>query len=740
MRASSIGLLVLASIATVVSPASAAAEPVDALGPRQLAWESQLPGLIALEALSDGSGSAWRVQYHAATDTLIVPNGVGFLVVDATTFEVVHEGGGPTVNAIDLSDDGTVLAVVSNSTLIRYRTSDWARISTQHIDFGLHVEIAPGSSATSLVRFNGLVSVVRSGAAPSVTPVPSDSNQTRAATWGVDANTVVLSVDDKLVEYDVSTGTPTVTRERPLPVPIPNDFSLRPLYRIGDLIYSDWGFALDPRTFEVVETFTLDTRVWGRVGHGAIIRQTGTDIRFTQADGGTLRFRMPKNYGQNTSAFMLPLDGARFAYLEAGKSLAIGDAEVLASPLGDFTPTPPRRIYDTRVTTARSAAARMQPGERRTVQVAGVAGVPSSGVAAAVVNLTAVDATAPTFVSVFPSGTADPTVSNVNVDANLAGSGLAVANLATVALGSDGRLTLLNGPGAVDVALDLVGYYADIDGPAGSRYVPLDAPRRLADTRVATGGLGATFGPATTRRLDLSETRVAHPSMTAAVLQVTAVGSTAPSFITLSPSGSDRPEASNLNLIPGRVTSNLTIVPIGSDASVNLYNFAGDVEVAIDLVGLYEERSHDVPDQGGRFLAFDPARIFDSRGAGPGGAPPAPVSAGAGVVFTNSEVNSQVRILDRDEEWTFILNLTAVLPTEPGFLAAVPDDSTSPTWPAITTSNVNFGPGEVRSNQAYVTARPDWTVFNSHGDTHVIVDVFGTVTPNDPVTIAPPWA
>ena len=224
------------------------------------------------------------------------------------------------------------------------------------------------------------------------------------------------------------------------------------------------------------------------------------------------------------------------------------------------------------------------------------------------------------------------------------------------------------------------------------------------------------------------------------MLQVTAVGSTAASYVTASPGGAQRPDASNLNPVPGRVTSNLTIVPLGSDGTVDLYNLAGDVDLAIDLVGLYEDRSGGVPDQGGRFLSNDPVRILDTREPGPGGGEPTPVPAGGGIVFTNNYASGQARALDRDDEWTVIMNLTAVLPTEPGFLAAVPDDANAPSLPPITTSNVNFGPGEVRSNQAYVTAHPDWSVVNSHGLTHVVIDVFGYITPNDPVTIAAPWS
>ena len=60
--------------------------------------------------------------------------------------------------------------------------------------------------------------------------------------------------------------------------------------------------------------------------------------------------------------------------------------------------------------------------------------VPASGVTAVVVNVTVVGPTASSYVTVFPEGTTQPVVSNLNFTA-----GETLANLATVPVGQPGR-------------------------------------------------------------------------------------------------------------------------------------------------------------------------------------------------------------------------------------------------------------------------------------------------------------
>ncbi|WP_198037698.1 hypothetical protein, partial [Streptacidiphilus jeojiense] len=75
------------------------------------------------------------------------------------------------------------------------------------------------------------------------------------------------------------------------------------------------------------------------------------------------------------------------------------------------------------------------------LQVAGVAGVPSSGVTAVAMNVTAVAPVGAGYVTVFPDGQSRPTVSNLNFAA-----GQTIPNLVMVPV-VDGKVDLYNGSG-----------------------------------------------------------------------------------------------------------------------------------------------------------------------------------------------------------------------------------------------------------------------------------------------------
>ena len=72
------------------------------------------------------------------------------------------------------------------------------------------------------------------------------------------------------------------------------------------------------------------------------------------------------------------------------------------------------------------------------------------------------------------------------------------------------------------------------------------------------------------------------------MMNVTVTAPTAASYLTIWPDGSPLPNASSLNFVPGQTVPNLVVAPVGPDGSVNIFNFAGDTEVIVDIVGLFE--------------------------------------------------------------------------------------------------------------------------------------------------------
>ena len=97
----------------------------------------------------------------------------------------------------------------------------------------------------------------------------------------------------------------------------------------------------------------------------------------------------------------------------------------------------------------------------------------------------------------------------------------------------------------------------------------------------------------------------------AVVLNLTAVNQTSNTFLTVWPTGSLRPLASNLNPNPGIIQPNLVIAKVGTDGNVSIYNNAGTVDLIADVqgpltpifqVGGCDERAHPA---GGLLTRFD---------------------------------------------------------------------------------------------------------------------------------------
>jgi hypothetical protein len=93
-------------------------------------------------------------------------------------------------------------------------------------------------------------------------------------------------------------------------------------------------------------------------------------------------------------------------------------------------------------------------GAALVLPVAGRSGVPSSGVKAVVLNVTAADVSRAGYVTVYPSGVARPNASNLNFLA-----GQVVANQVVVGVGADGKIVLQNmSPGSLQLIADIAGY------------------------------------------------------------------------------------------------------------------------------------------------------------------------------------------------------------------------------------------------------------------------------------------
>ncbi|MCX6509349.1 MAG: hypothetical protein NT081_00855 [Actinobacteria bacterium] len=141
---------------------------------------------------------------------------------------------------------------------------------------------------------------------------------------------------------------------------------------------------------------------------------------------------------------------------------AIGTIDLVADVVGyyspdntakQFYPVTPVRALDTRDGTGGTSTPVAQ-GTSIDLTIRGTNSIPA-GASAIIMNTTAVLPTADSFLTVWPNGVTRPLASTLNYAA-----GDVVPNLVQVGIGSNGKVSLFNASGSVDLVADLTGYFA----------------------------------------------------------------------------------------------------------------------------------------------------------------------------------------------------------------------------------------------------------------------------------------
>jgi hypothetical protein len=261
---------------------------------------------------------------------------------------------------------------------------------------------------------------------------------------------------------------------------------------------------------------------------------------------------------------------------------------------------------------------------------------------------------------------------------------------------------------------DGIGDSCDPDIGAGSYFHPVK-PHRILDTRSEPQGVPAgKLGQNAEITVDVTggPSGVPETNVSAVVVNVTVTEATTGSYLTVYPSGTIRPLASNLNFGTGQTVPNLVTVKVGPDGKVKVYNAVGSTHVILDVVGWYGG-----PTDGSRFNALSPSRVLDTRGA-PQGSP-------GGKVGSNTEITVDVTGLGGvpvSGVSAVVVNATVAEPTTGSYLTVYPSGATRPL-----ASNLNFGAGQTVPNLVTVKVGVDGNVkvYNAAGQTHVIFDVIG---------------
>ena len=247
---------------------------------------------------------------------------------------------------------------------------------------------------------------------------------------------------------------------------------------------------------------------------------------------------------------------------------------------GLFNALVPSRVLDTRNGIG-APTAMVGPGSTLDLQVTGADGVPATGVEAVVLNVTETNATAPSYVTAWPTGASQPVASNLNFVAHQT-----VPNRVIVKVGTGGKVSLFNAAGNVDLVADVNGWFTDgtTSNAAGDIFTGVN-PNRIMDTRLG----GSPIGPGQTVHMNVIGQAGIPAAAHSVVINVTATNPTAvpSSYLTLWPAGAAQPVASDLNFVTGLTVANLVLVKIGTGGQVNVYNAAGNTQVVVDVVGWY---------------------------------------------------------------------------------------------------------------------------------------------------------
>lgn len=605
--------------------------PAQSLSPTSTAWlvynnadcaflvcnkNSPTVGVVAITGTPAGNNVAWTESDPAIQPTAVPPNprqpgGAPVVTeIDDRFLSAVWQNGTMWVSGNDACIRAGDTAMRSCMRLIAISTNGAAPTVAQDFDGGsngidyYHPAVTLNSTGDLFVAY--------SISSPSVYPTAAAAD-VRAATPGTFANAIVIAaglgphnspgVAKRWGDYSAAAPDPSN----------PADVWVTAEYQASAVDPTDWGTAtarltIPPSAFTpTTPQRLLDTRITGgRLGPGGSLDltvaggSTGApagasavvlNVTVTSPTAASYLTAYPAGsprplasnlnwVGSQTVPNLVTVSVGRSGQVtffnQFGSADLVVDLEgYFAAPngaAGQFQPLTLVRVLDTRTGNGVPTA---MLGEAKTLnlQVTGRGGVPSSGVSAVVMNVTATSPTAAGYLTVFPTGAPAPLASNLNFTA-----GETVPNRVIVGVGATGQVSIFNGLGSTDVIADVGGYFTD-SSASGQLFRPL-APLRLLDTRLST----QTLGPGGS--VNVSTAQAVPAYATAVILNVTATRTTAPSFFTVYPTGAAQPLASDLNWLAGKTVPNLVVVKLGA-GSATIFNQFGSADAVADIFGYF---------------------------------------------------------------------------------------------------------------------------------------------------------
>ena len=310
------------------------------------------------------------------------------------------------------------------------------------------------------------------------------------------------------------------------------------------------------------------------------------------------------------------------------------------------------------------------------------------------------------FLTVWPTGQAQPYVATLNSDGRIK------SNAAIIPAGTGGAISAF-ATNTTDLVLDINGYFLPSNNaPAGMQFYPI-TPCRLVDTRLANGALGGPFiGGQTTRTFPLTSGACGIPGVVqaysvnfAAVPRVGTLG-----YLTAWPTGQAQPYVANLNAPTGTVTANAGIVPAGTNGSINVFA-TNDTDLVIDVNGYFAP-----PGAPGGLSLYNvtPCRVLDTRL--PAGSPPFSGTINVNAAASGCGAPASAQAL--------VFNATVVPSGGLGFLTLWPQGTAQPY-----VATLNASDGAITGNMAIVPDTNGSISAYATNATHLVLDLFGYFAP-----------
>jgi uncharacterized repeat protein (TIGR03803 family) len=371
-----------------------------------------------------------------------------------------------------------------------------------------------------------------------------------------------------------------------------------------------------------------------------------------------------------------------------------------------FVTLPPCRVVDTRNPNGTFGGPPIQGQTSRSFPLPqGSCGIPSTATVYSL-NVTVVPRGRLGYLTIWPTGQAQPQVSTMNSDGRIK------ANAAIVPAGSSGAVSVYVSD-TTDVILDINGYFVSPQAQTYQFY-PLP-PCRLVDTRGNNGHLGGPYlTGAVERDFPLLESPCINqlPLQPAAYsLNVTALPHPAGQFLgylTVWPAGGMQPGVSTLNNPNATNVANAAILPAGTGGAIAVYP-SQSTDLLIDINGYFATQG-----TGGMSLyAMSPCRVLDTRD-------------NHGQPFNHEKTIDVVgsACAPSLNSQAYVFNATVVPSGALGFLTLWPNGQDQPN-----VSTLNAQDGAVTSNMAIVPTDDGSIDAYASALTHLIMDISGYFAP-----------